>query len=111
MDRLDLEEILKAEDATFAAVAGLLEAAEGAAVAVRAAVDVHHGAKAGRDALGAFRVAGLEIGDKAVGRIVAIAMASSSVSKGMIERTEPNTSSRAMRMSLLTSAKIVGLTK
>src|SRR5688572_17839362 len=59
VDRLDLEEVLQAEDAAFAAVAGLLEAAKGTAVSVRAAVDVHHaGPEPGGDALGAVGIAG-----------------------------------------------------
>ena len=42
---------------------------------------------------------------------LAMATASSSVSKGMMEATGPKISSRAMRMSLRTSAKTVGVTK
>jgi hypothetical protein len=41
---------------------------------------------------------------------LAISTASSSSSKGMIDRTGPNTSSRAIRIALETSPKMVGST-
>ena len=63
--------ILDAHAAAFAAVTRLLVAAERAAVLETAAVDMHRaGAQAGRDPLRAFRIAGLQVGGQAVGRVV-----------------------------------------
>src|SRR5262245_43239280 len=70
-DGLHLRELVEAEAAPFAAVAGLLVAAEGCSALVGGAVDVD---VAGADALGdaprALHVAGGDIAGEPVGRVV-----------------------------------------
>ena len=67
MNSLHFEEILEPETAAFAAIAGLLVAAERAAIAMRPAVDMDHaGAKPCGNAFGALGITGLDVGRKPV---------------------------------------------
>src|SRR5215472_10074618 len=69
--RLHLEELLEAEDAPFAAVARLLEAAEGRGEVGAGAVQMHlAGAELRRDAAGVIDVARLDVSRKPVDGVV-----------------------------------------
>lgn len=59
---------------------------------------------------GPFDIAGEDMGGKPVLRVVGDRDRFLLILKGMIASTGPNISSRAMVMSLLTSAKMVGRT-
>jgi len=110
-DRLDFEIFFQAVFAPFAAVAGLLVAAErrGAVVGHALQVDVA-GADPAADPAGAFDGVAGDVAGQTVRRVVGdldrvlLSLAPRMVSTG------PKISSRAMVMSLVTSAKMVGRT-
>jgi hypothetical protein len=108
-DGLGLEEFLDAPDAAFAGAAGCLDAAEGGAGAARLAVHFDHArAQATGHAVALGAILALHIVGQAVDGVIGNLDRFFFVSNGIIDSTGPKISSRAMVMSLLTSAKTVG---
>ena len=104
-DSFDFKKIFKAPNAALAAIAGCLHTAKRAASAAWLPVHFHHArTQAAADPVAPLTIRALYVVGEAIRRVIGDAECLFFILNGMIDRTGPKISSRAIVMSLLTSA-------